>query len=137
MLLVPAHDAGKGLPYDGDHGLVVELCIVEAIEEVDGTRAGCRHADTDLAGELGMRAGHERGHLLVARLHKFRFVIVPSERAEYAVDAVAREAIDAGDSPLLQPRHQGVSNRLRHLDLLSWAFATLGRTAPNASLLLL
>jgi len=34
----------------------------------------------------------------MARLHKLRIVVVPSERAEDAVDAVAWEAIDAGDS---------------------------------------
>jgi len=54
LLLVSAHDAGECLPNDGDDRLVVELRVVEAIEEVDGTRARCRHADTDLAGELGM-----------------------------------------------------------------------------------
>ncbi len=55
--------------------LVVELGVIQAVEQVDRAGAGGRQADPDLAGELGVRAGHERGHLLMADLDELRAVI--------------------------------------------------------------
>ncbi len=48
--------------------LVVELCVIEAVEQVD--RAGSRggHAGPELAGQLGLRGGLEGRELLVACL---------------------------------------------------------------------
>ena len=68
LLVVAAERGARLLADDRDHRLVVELGVVEAVEEVDRAGPGGRHADADLAGELGVGAGHERGHLLVARL---------------------------------------------------------------------
>ncbi len=80
---------------DRDHGLVVELGVVETVEQVDRARAGGRHADADLAGELGVGAGHERRQLLVARLHELELVAVLVERAQQPVDPVTGIAVDA------------------------------------------
>ena len=53
----------------------------------------------DLAGELRVRAGRERGDLLVAHLHELDLVAEVVEGAQDAVDAVARVAVDALDAP--------------------------------------
>ena len=69
LLLVAAAERGaRLLADDRDDRLMVELRVVEAVQEMDRARAGGRHADADLAGELRVGAGHERGHLLVAHL---------------------------------------------------------------------
>src|SRR5947207_1904807 len=72
---------------DGEHGLVVELGVVEPIEEVDGTRTRRRHTDTQVARELGVRARHERRHLLVTDLDELRVVGGRVESAQDGVDA--------------------------------------------------
>ena len=96
LLLVVAAEAGaRLLADDRQHRLVVELGVVEAVEQVD--RAGPRggQADAELAGELGVGARHERGHLLVAHLDELgaaRAVARALERADDAVDAVARDS---------------------------------------------
>ena len=61
-----------------------------------------READAELAGELGVGDRHERAHLLVARLDEVD-PAVALERADDAIDAVARVTIDAPDAPGLEP----------------------------------
>ena len=101
LLVVAAEPGPRLLADDRHHRLVVELGVVEAVEQVD--RAGARggHADADLAGELGVGAGHERGHLLVADLDELGPLAVARarERAQDAVDPVAGIAVDAPDAP--------------------------------------
>jgi hypothetical protein len=72
LLVVAAERRARLLADDRHHRLVVELGVVQAVEQVDGARAGGRQAHADLAGELGVRAGHEGGQFLVARLHELR-----------------------------------------------------------------
>jgi hypothetical protein len=85
---------------DGEHGRHVELRVVEAVEEVDRPGAGGGEAHADLAGELRVRAGHERRELLVADLDELDLVPELVEGAEDAVDPVARIAVDAPHAPL-------------------------------------
>ena len=85
LLLVAAAERCHGLlADDGDDRLVVELRVVQTVQEVD--RAGARggDADADLAGELRMAAGHERGHLLVANLDELGISVRAVEGAEEA-----------------------------------------------------
>ena len=65
LLVVAAERRARLLADDRDDRLVVELGVVEAVQQVDRARARGREADADLAGELRVAAGHERGHLLV------------------------------------------------------------------------
>ena len=76
LLVRAAHGRRRGLADDGDHRLVVHLGVVEAIQEVNGAGAGGGEAHADLARELRVAAGHERGHLFVARLDEATAVIV-------------------------------------------------------------
>src|SRR5204862_484213 len=73
LLLVVAAQRRHGLLADDrDDGLVVELGVVEAVQEVDGAWAGGGDTDADLTGELRVAAGHERRHLLVPDLDEPR-----------------------------------------------------------------
>ena len=56
LLEVAAERHALLLADDGHDGRVVELRVVEPVEQVDGAGAGGRHADADLARELGVRA---------------------------------------------------------------------------------
>jgi hypothetical protein len=80
---------------------VVELGVVEAVEEMDRTRATGGHADAQLAGELGVSARHERGHLLMPYLDELGPLAVARapKRAHQAVDAVARVPVDPVHAP--------------------------------------
>ena len=55
-------------PGDGQHRLAVELGVVQAVEQMNAARAGSRQADAELAGVLGIGAGHERRRFFVAHL---------------------------------------------------------------------
>ena len=89
---------------------MVQLGVVEAVEQVDGSRAGGRHAHAHLPGELGVADGLEGGHLLVPGLDELRFVVRPAPGREYAVDPVARVAEHMLHVPGAQPLEQVVSN---------------------------
>jgi hypothetical protein len=104
----------RPIPDDRDHRLVIELCVVESVQQMDGARTRRRHAYADLAGELGMAAGHERRHLLVANLHELEFARGAVERTHDAVDAIARITVDARNAPFVKPREEKVADRCRH-----------------------
>ncbi len=111
LLLVAAAERGQRLLADDrDDGLVVELRVVEAVQEMDRARAGGRQADADLAGELRVRTRHEGGHLLVAHLDELHPLLGARERAHDPVDAVARVAVDAPDAPVGEPLDEEVAH---------------------------
>jgi hypothetical protein len=114
LLIVAAERAAGLLADDGHHRLMVRLCVVEPVQQVDGAGAGGCHAHAHLAGELGMAASHERGQLLMARLDELHLVAGPVERAQQPVDAVARIAEDPSHAPLPQPLEEVVAGGLRH-----------------------
>ena len=99
---------------DREHRLVVELCVIEAVQQVDRARAGGRQAHPHLSGPLGVSAGHERGHLLVAGLDELDLIVVAIECSERRVDAVARVAVDALRSPLGEALQHEIGNGLGH-----------------------
>ena len=67
-------------------------------------------------GELGVRARHERRHLLVARLDELGPLAVARapERPHQAVDAVAGVAVDPIDAPSCKAIQEIVAHRLAH-----------------------
>src|SRR5687768_16499970 len=71
-------------------------------------------AYADLAGELGMRAGHEGRFLLVTYLHELEAVVGPIEGSENAVDAIAWVAVDSFDAPFAQALEKEIGKRLGH-----------------------
>src|SRR5439155_26192415 len=91
LLLVVAGESHWRMLADDRHDrLMVEVRVVETVEEMDRTGAGRCETDADLAGPLRVRACHEGGHLLVARLDELQLVLVALERTDDRVDPVAR-----------------------------------------------
>jgi hypothetical protein len=114
LLVVRAEREGLLLADDGHHRLVVELGVVEPVQQMDGARARGRHADPDLAGELGVGAGAERGDLLVPGLDELDLSAVLVEAAEDPVDAVAGIAVHPADTVLVQTLQDVRSDGFRH-----------------------
>ena len=93
---------------------MVHLRIVKAIEQMDRTRPGGGETNSDFAGELGVRAGHERRHLFVAHLNVVDRVAGAINRADDPIDPVTRVAVDALQSPFGDQFHQKIARRLIH-----------------------
>jgi hypothetical protein len=65
---------------------------------------------------LGVPAGHEHRHLLVAHLDEIHGVPGARDGAYYAVNAVSRVAEDAPYPPVAKPLNEEIRNRLSHDD---------------------
>jgi hypothetical protein len=61
---------------DGEHGLMVELGVVEPVEQMDPTWPGGCDAHADASGALGVTRRHERRRLLVMYEHESHPVLV-------------------------------------------------------------
>src|SRR5699024_6926927 len=96
---------------DRHHRLTIELRVVEAVEQMGGTAAGGGQADPHLGGELGVAAGHEGSHLLVAGLDELRTLVRAVQGAEEGIDAVSRIAEDPMGPPLSQAGQDVVGDR--------------------------
>jgi hypothetical protein len=114
LLVVAAERGPRLLSDDGDDRRVVELRVVQAVQQVDRAGSGRGQAHADLAGELRVAARHERRHLLVPDLDQLRVAVGAIEGAEEGVDAVARIAVDAVDTPFAEPREDVVRYELTH-----------------------
>jgi hypothetical protein len=60
-----------------------------------------------------MGTSHEGGQLFMSGLHKLDSAL-PAQCAEDAVDAIARIAVNAPHTPLVQAPNQEISNRVSH-----------------------
>lgn len=134
LLVVRAQRRALLLSDDGDHGLVIELGIVQAIEQVDGAGAGRGQADPDLVRELGVAGGHEGRQLFVAALDEVDRILAP-EGGHDAIDAVARIAVDAPYAPLAQALEDEVSHGAGHAHSFRWLDRPARRGGGPGSLL--
>ena len=132
LLEVPAERPDKRLTDDRHDRLMVELRVVEPVQQVDRARPRGRHADADLASELGVAAGHERCHLLMSGLHEPQLILVAPQGAEDAVDAVAGETVDRVHVPRDQSLTQVVCCGLPR-PLPPFEFARLSPVHPRRS----
>jgi hypothetical protein len=71
----------------------------------------------NLAGELCVRAGGERGHLLVAHLHELQLAGSLCDGLHDPVDPVAGVPEDATDAPLQKPADEELACCLCHRQL--------------------
>jgi hypothetical protein len=53
---------------------MIELGIVKAIQKMDRSGPRSREADTNLAGEFGVRGRHKSSFLLMPNLHELKAV---------------------------------------------------------------
>ena len=127
LLEVRAKRHPRLLSDDCDHRRVIELRVIQPVHQMDRSGTGGRHADPDLAGELGVCAGREGRDFLVAGLDELDLVLKLVKRSEQPVYPVTRVAIDAGDAPLLEALEHERSDGLRHGSLLALAGAWTAR----------
>ena len=106
LLVRATHCRAGGLAHDRDNPYVIKFGVVEAVEQVDRAGSTGSGAHADSAGELGVAASLEGGHLLMPCLNKFRLIIGPLPGGEQAVDAVARIAEHLLDAPLAESLQQ-------------------------------
>jgi len=94
--------------------VVVELRVIQPVEQVDGAPTRGRQAAADLAGELGVRGGHERAHLLVPGLDQLRVTLGTIQRTQHGQDAVPGVTVNPVNTPLAEPVEDEISS-LRHV----------------------
>lgn len=78
----PTQGAAVGLTDDGDDGHVVELGVVEAVGQMDGSGSRRSHARAGAATELGVAHRLQGAHLFVTGLDETRLIVGPSERTQ-------------------------------------------------------
>jgi hypothetical protein len=78
---------------------MIQLGIVEAVEQVNGSRSRSCHADADLAGVLGVGAGHKRCLFLVPHLHKLELLLLLLKCTKNTIDTITGIAINKLDVP--------------------------------------
>jgi hypothetical protein len=86
---------------DARHG-GPELGIVEPVEKMDAAGAGCRDANTEPAGPLGVATSHEGGRLLVPDLNEADAILLLAQGLDDPVDPVTGDAEDHFDAPVEQ-----------------------------------
>lgn len=95
LLVVAAQRGSRLLADDGQHRLMIHARVVEPVQQVDRARPRGGEAHPDLSGELGVGAGHEGRHLLVAHADIVECLGAPAHGAHDPVDAIAGVAEDA------------------------------------------
>ena len=109
LLGVGADQIVKGVAGDGQDGLVVHLCVVKPVEQMDAAGTGGGQADAELPGVFGVGAGHEGGGLLVSHVNEADLLLALAQRFHDAVDSVAGKSEDDFDAPV----HKGIDQDLR------------------------
>src|SRR5207248_10918048 len=93
---------------NGKHRLAVHLRVVEAVEEVDPTRAGGRQAAAEPAGKLRVSTRREGGRLLVAHLDEADLFLPLPQHLPNAVNPVPGDPKDDFDAPVVNRVDQHV-----------------------------
>jgi hypothetical protein len=102
LLILAADRRRRRLPRDREHRDVIVLRIVQPVQQMDRSRPRRSEAHARLAGELRVRARHERRLLFVANLDKLDLVFRAIDRGDDPVDPVARVTEDAPHAPCVQ-----------------------------------
>ncbi len=95
---------------------MVEFGVVKAVQEVDGTRAGCRQANAEPARGLGVGGSHEGGRLLVVDEHEAHPVLLAPQPLHYPVYPVSRKPEDGIDTPVRQSLDEYFCSYLGHAE---------------------
>ena len=88
------------------HRLFVELGVVQAVQQVDSTRAGGCNTHSQAPGVLGISTGHESGSFLMTYLNELNLVLGLSKCLDNPVHAVARQSEHNFHAPVEQTIHQ-------------------------------
>src|SRR5688500_15043439 len=79
----------KVLSRQRQYRLPIQFGVIETVQQMKTARAGGRNADSQLAGVLGVGAGHERSRLFVANLNEAELIFSLSQRLHNSIYAVA------------------------------------------------
>lgn len=126
LLEVAARGHTSLLTDDRDDRLVVAVRVVQAVHEVHGARPRRRHADPDLARELGVRGRHQRGHLLMRGPDVAEVLVCllrPAQGTVETADPVPGIAVEAVEVPLDQSVDDEVADAV-HKAPLPWISPT-------------
>ncbi len=82
--------------------------IVEAIEQVNGSRPGRANANTELAGVLCVAAGHKSRGLLMPDPDVLNAIATLSERLDHRVDSISHNAKDECHAPFDERIHEDI-----------------------------
>ncbi len=118
LLVIAADCRTLLLADDGDYRLVVHLGVVQAIQQMNGTRPRGRQAYADFTGKFGMRASHECSQFFVTCLHELEHAVGTAECSHDAVDAVARVTVNALNAPLGKSLQQEIAHCRCHVCIL-------------------
>jgi hypothetical protein len=99
---------------DSQHGLAVQLGVVETVEQVNASRSGCCQTNAEFAGKLRVTARHKCGSFLMSHLNETDLVLGFSERFNEAVDSIAGKAEDRVDAPIHERFYNHISRCFRH-----------------------
>src|SRR5690242_20772587 len=94
---------------DSQHGLAVQLGVVETVEQVNSSRSGCCQTNAQFPGELRVTARHKCGSFLMSHLNETDLVLGFSERFNEAVDSIAGKAEDRVDAPIQKHFYNHIS----------------------------
>jgi hypothetical protein len=97
------------LSRDGKDRNPAAITVVEAINQMHVPGAGTPGAHCQLASEMGLGTGRERGRFLVSHVNPFDSLATP-DRICYPVEGVTRDSVNSLDSCLLQDVYQQVSH---------------------------
>src|SRR5207248_5347267 len=134
LLVVAANGRARRLANNRHNGLMIHFGIVQTIEQVNCARSRGRQADTDLSCKLGVSGCHERCHLFMAHLHKLEQVFIALQAAQDAVNAVARIAIDAFNTPRRKAFQQKITDFITHESHSFPILCGCDQSYPNTSL---
>ena len=101
-------------PGDGQHGDVVQLGVVQAIDQVEPSRArGCK-AYPQPAGRLAVAGRHEGRRLFVVNQEEPDAVLVAAKALHDPVDAIAGKSEDCVDAPVDEALDEELRGDLLH-----------------------
>ena len=114
LLKIAAADLGRwNLRGDAEHGHARAVTVEQTVDEVQVARPAAARADRELAGQVRLGAGRERGDLLVPDVHPLDLPL-PADGVGQTVQAVADDTVDALDTCSGEGFRELVSHGLCH-----------------------
>jgi hypothetical protein len=119
LLVMRADQIMKRMPRNREYGLAVAFGVIQSVQQVQSTRAGCRQAHAEPPGEFRIAACRKGGGFLVAHLNDFNAALPTPEGFKNTVDAVAWKTEDRVHFPVDEAIHQQICNGVCHINLHS------------------
>ena len=97
LLKIAAADLGRwDLGRDGEHRRAAAMGVVEPVDEVQVARPAAPGTDGELARQMRLSSGRERGDFLVPDVNPLDLSLAPNGVGQ-PVEAITHDAVDALD----------------------------------------